>query len=175
MKPLLSERTNEEIGSIAAERNCRLLEIEAVGTGASTILRLVLERLEGEPVSIEDCEAVSKEVSTLLDAADEIPHRYRLEVSSAGLDRRLYSLEDARRFVGRRVRVQTHSPVTAIPADPTGEKGGPAARNFKGTLENVEGDRLRVIDAAEGKIYNVRFGDIRIARLDFEWPERRRQ
>ena len=78
--------------------------------GASTVLRLVLERTDGEPVTIEDCEAVSRDASPLLDVSDEIAHRYTLEVSSAGLDRKLYSLEDATRFVGRRVRVQTECP-----------------------------------------------------------------
>ena len=41
-------------------------------------------------------------------------------------------------------------------------------------LERVEGDVLTVVDEAERRIYNVRFGDIRLARLDFEWPERGR-
>ena len=70
-----------------------------------------MERADGEGASIDDCEAVSREVSTILDASDEIPHRYSLEVSSAGLERKLYTLEDAERFVGRVVRVQTENPV----------------------------------------------------------------
>ena len=55
-------------------------------------------------MTVEDCESVSRDVSAVLDASDEIPHRYTLEVSSAGLDRKLYSLEDAaalRRAAGR--------------------------------------------------------------------------
>ena len=46
------------------------------------------------------------------------------------------------------------------------------ARNFSGTLESVEGDRLRVVDEENRRIYNVRFGDIRVARLEFQWPDR---
>jgi hypothetical protein len=38
-----------------------------------------------------------------------------------------------------------------------------------GTLAAVEGDALRVVDEAEARIYNVRFAEIRTARLDFEW------
>jgi ribosome maturation factor RimP len=57
--------------------------------------------------------------------------------------------------------------------DPFGEPGRAPmtpARNFSGTLESVQGDRLRVVDEENRRIYNVRFGDIRVARLDFQWP-----
>jgi ribosome maturation factor RimP len=43
------------------------------------------------------------------------------------------------------------------------------SRNLHGTLEKVDGDVLRVVDEENRRIYNVRFGDIRQARLDFEW------
>jgi ribosome maturation factor RimP len=174
MKTPLSDKTTREIGAIAEERGCRLLAIESAGAGRFSVLRLVLERLDGSAVSVEDCESISREASTVLDAADEIPHRYTLEVSSAGLDRRLYSLADAERFVGRRVRVKTENPVTPAPLPVAGART-PAispARNFAGRLERVDGDVLTVVDEADRRIYNVRFGDIRLARLDFEWPER---
>jgi ribosome maturation factor RimP len=173
MKRPLSDKTTQEIAAIAAERGCRLLAVESAGAGRFTVLRLVLERADGGPVSVEDCESVSREVSPVLDAADEIAHRYTLEVSSAGLDRKLYSLDDAARFVGKRVRVKTEEPVTPEPiASAAKPPAISPARNFGGVLERVDGDRLTVVDEAERKIYNVRFGDIRLARLDFEWPER---
>ena len=176
MKTPVSDKTTREIGAIAEERGCRLLAVESAGAGRFSVLRLVLERLDGSAVSVEDCESVSREASAVLDATDEIPHRYTLEVSSAGLDRKLYSLEDAERFVGRRVRVKTENPVTPapLPLPETGKRTGAIspARNFGGRLERVDGDVLTVVDEADRRIYNVRFGDIRLARLDFEWPER---
>jgi ribosome maturation factor RimP len=180
MKTPLSEKTTSEIEAIALERGCRLLAVESAGAGRFSVLRLVLEHVDGSAATVEDCEGVSREASAILDAADEIPHRYTLEVSSAGLDRRLYSLEDAERFIGRRVRVKTESPVTPSPL-PAPERGAgrkpgaiSPARNFGGRLERVDGDVLTVVDEADRRIYNVRFGDIRLARLDYlsEWPER---
>ena len=174
MKMPLSDKTTQEIAAIAKEKECRLLAVETAGAGRFTVLRLVLERADGGAVTVEDCEAVSRDASAVLDASDEIAHRYTLEVSSAGLDRKLYSLEDAVRFVGRRVRVKTEAPVVPE-ALPVGRGKAPAispARNFGGVLSQVDGDRLTVVDEADRKIYNVRFGDIRLARLDFEWPER---
>jgi ribosome maturation factor RimP len=181
MKTTLGEKTTLEIGAIARELGCRLLAIESAGAGRFSVLRVVLEREDGAAVTVEDCESVSRDVSAVLDASDEISHKYTLEVSSAGLDRRLYSLEDAVRFVGRRVRVKTDAlvipeamPPRAVPSPGARPPVLPPARNFGGLLERVEGDVLTVVDEAERRIYNVRFGDIRLARLDFEWPERGR-
>ena len=170
-KMQLSEKTTEEIRTIAHEKGCRLLGVESSGFGRGSVLRLVLEREDGSSVSVEDCESVSREVSALLDASEEIAHGYALEVSSAGLDRRLYSLDDARRFVGRRVRVKTDVPMLPEASNGSGN-AAVGSRNLRGTLERVDGDVLRVVDGENRKIYNVRFGDIRLARLEFEWPAR---
>lgn len=168
----LSTETTQEIGAIAREKKCCLLAVESSGIGKSSVLRLVLEREDGTSVTVDDCEAVSREVSALLDASDEIAHGYSLEVSSAGLDRRLYTVEDARRYVGRRVRVKTDLPI--LPEAANGSAKPPvASRNLRGTLERVEDDVLRLVDGENRKTYNVRFGDIRLARLEFEWPARR--
>jgi ribosome maturation factor RimP len=157
--------------AIAAERGLELLAVETAGAGRFSVLRLVLERASGEPATIEDCEAVSREVSALLDASDEVGHRYTLEVSSAGLERRLYTLDDARRFVGRRIVVRSNEAVVPEPVGPPGKGALLPSRNFKGMLEKVEGDVLTVVDGENRRIYNVRFADIRQARLDFAWPD----
>lgn len=169
----LSETTNRQIQEVAGEKGCRVLAVETAGAGRYSVLRVVLERTDGESASIDDCEAVSRQVSAILDSTDEVPHRYSLEVSSAGLDRKLYSVDDAHRFAGSAVRVNTHDPV--IPEIAQGRRAGAGtspARNFRGILTKVDADRLTVVDEVEGKIYNVRFGNIRVARLDFSWPNR---
>jgi ribosome maturation factor RimP len=165
----LRPETTQEIAAIAREKGCRLLAIEPSGGGAASAVRIVLERMDGSGVTVEDCEAVSREVSILLDAAGEITRAYTLEVSSAGLDRKLYTIDDARRFVGSRVRVKTETPVVPVESD-RGVAAG--SRNLRGRLESVDRDVLRVVDEENRKTYNVRFGDIRLARLEYEWPER---
>lgn len=168
----LSETTIETVRAAAAEKGCQLLAVETAGAGRFSLVRVVLERASGESVTVDDCEAVSRTISSLLDASDEIPHRYTLEVSSAGLDRKLYSLEDARRFVGRRVKIASDRPVQAEAMEPEGRAGATPSRHFAGVLRSIEGDLLTVVDEENRKIYNVRFGNIGLARLDFRWPER---
>lgn len=166
----LTDGTQERIREIAEERGLRLLEVSTAGAGRYTTLRIVLERADGGSVNLDECESVSREVSSLLDSTDEIPHKYALEVSSAGLDRKIYSLDDARRFVGRRVRVKSEVAVEATPEP--GRVAGAPARNFGGVLASVEGDRLTVFDEENRRTYNVRFGETRQVRLDYEWPAR---
>jgi len=152
---ILDEKTTREIEQIAAESGCRLLAIETAGAGRHLVLRLVLDKEEG--VTLEDCERVSRDVSPLLDAEAPLGHRYHLEVSSPGLDRKLYTPDDARRFLGHRVKVQSILPIEG-------------SRNFRGILDSVEGDRLRIVDEDSRKTYNLSFGEVKVARLEPEWP-----
>jgi ribosome maturation factor RimP len=154
-REILGEKLMTEIGQIAEENGCRLLAVETAGSGRHLVLRLILDKESG--ITLEDCEKVSRDASPLLDAEAEIGHRYYLEVSSPGLDRKLYSPEDAARFVGRRLRVRTALPVEG-------------SRNFRGTLESVDGDRLRIVDEDSRKTYNLSFGEVQVARLEPEWP-----
>ncbi len=82
-----------------------LVAVEVGGTPRRPRLRLVLDRREGS-VTLNDCEIVSRQASLLLDEADPFPGPYTLEVSSPGLDRKLYGPEDYERFRGHAVRVK---------------------------------------------------------------------
>jgi ribosome maturation factor RimP len=95
-----------ELEEVAAARGCELVHAEFGGG----VLRLVLDRPDG--VGLDDCEAVSKEASALLDVAGFGRGRYTLEVSSPGLDRPFYRPADYQRFLGRRVRVRFRDPST---------------------------------------------------------------
>src|SRR5215471_18240775 len=75
-----------------------LWELEYHTQRSGGLLRLYIDRSDG--VTIEDCEQVSRAVSTVLDAEDPIPGQYTLEVSSPGLDRVLRTREHFARFVG---------------------------------------------------------------------------
>jgi ribosome maturation factor RimP len=158
----VKEETVEEIRAIAAEKGCRLLAIESSGAGKFSVLRLVLERSDGSPVTLDECEAVSREVSPLLDVSDDIPHRYALEVSSAGLDRKLYSVEDASRFIGRRVKVRTETPLRS---DGVGAAvlDGASGAEHRGHSRRRRRRHLTVVDEENRKTYNVRFAI-------FGWP-----
>lgn len=99
MQTPLTDEVHAEIADAAASSGCELLHAELTGTQ----LRVILDRPEG--VTIADCEQVSKKLSALLDVLDFGDSRYVLEVSSPGLDRRLYGPRDYERFSGQLARV----------------------------------------------------------------------
>ncbi|MRR08923.1 ribosome maturation factor RimP [bacterium] len=92
------ERVRALARPVAAELGLELFDVEYQPRGG--LLRVVIDRPAGE-VGIGDCQAASERLSAALDEADPIPHAYRLEVSSPGLDRPLRGPDDYRRFRGR--------------------------------------------------------------------------
>ena len=140
-----------------------LLGVEYLPTPGSATLRLYIdvpaaraEGPEGEPVSvtIEECEAVSREVSAQLDVEDPISGNYTLEVSSPGLDRPLFSIEQFNRFVGQQAKVTLR-----LPQD--------GRRRLQGVIERIEGTLITFrVDGAE---FPVKFDNIDKARLVPDW------
>jgi ribosome maturation factor RimP len=85
-----------------------LVDVDFVQQGR-WILRVYIDRLEGgDGVTIEDCSRVSRRLDDALEMNQTVPHRFVLEVSSPGIERRLRTADHFRRYVGSRVFVQTH-------------------------------------------------------------------
>jgi ribosome maturation factor RimP len=122
------------LGRLAQSEGVELLAVEVGGTPRKALVRLVLDREPGG-VTLADCESVSRQASVLLDAYDPFPGSFTLEVSSPGLERKLYSEKDFARFSGRAVRVRMRP-------------GWPPPRVIEGTLEGCADGVIRVRDGA---------------------------
>ncbi len=106
-------------------------------------------------VTLEDCVRVSRDCSAVLDADEDlIPQHYNLEVSSPGLDRKLFGPADYVRFRGELVKVKLSKPA------PDGQ------RVLRGTLEEAAEGRMAVL--VDGKLISAPFEDVEEARLVFE-------
>lgn len=108
------ERVKEIARPIFDGTSIELIEVRFLVERGRRILRLLIDKPGG--VTVGDCSAVSKEVSTLLDVHDLIPQRYTLEVSSPGLDRPLREPSDFQRNLGRLIQVTTRGPSGGIRA-----------------------------------------------------------
>lgn len=97
--------------------------IEYVSQGRHSVLRVFIEHEQG--ISVDDCETVSRQLSAVLDVEDPISGEYTLEVSSPGMDRPLFTLEQFAAYVGHRVKIKTRVAVED-------------RRNFQGVLKGVE-------------------------------------
>ncbi len=86
-----------------------LLGIEFSPSLGNALLRLYIDAPE-RLVTIEDCEAVSREVSASLDVNDPIASQYTLEVSSPGIDRPIFTLEQFAKQIGQQVKISLSLP-----------------------------------------------------------------
>ena len=93
---------------LAEAAGCSLWDVEYVKEAGAWYLRVYIDKAGG--VSIDDCEAVSRPLSDLLDEADPIPEGYIFEVSSAGLDRVLRKPEHFEKCLGQQVDVKLYRP-----------------------------------------------------------------
>ncbi|MCQ2968652.1 MAG: ribosome maturation factor RimP [Clostridium sp.] len=100
----LVEQISEIVKPIAEELNYDIYHIEYVKESGEYYLRIYIEKDGG--VSLNDCEALSRRVSDVLDDKDPITDAYFLEVSSPGLNRTLFTNEHYTRFIGREVLVK---------------------------------------------------------------------
>ncbi|MGH1486019.1 MAG: ribosome maturation factor RimP [Cellvibrionaceae bacterium] len=92
------------ISPVVEALGCELWGLEYLSQGKHTLVRIYIDKESG--VGLEDCEKVSRQVSSLMDVEDPITGKYTLEVSSPGMDRPLYTLEHFKRFVGETVAVK---------------------------------------------------------------------
>ncbi len=93
---------------VVESAGCSLWDVEYVKEAGAWYLRVYIDKEGG--VSIDDCEAVSRPLSDLLDQADPIEGSYTFEVSSAGADRVLKKAEHFARFQGAEVEVKLYRP-----------------------------------------------------------------
>ncbi len=115
---------------------CRFWGMEYLSQGRHSVLKVYIDAEGG--VDVEDCARVSRQLSSLLDVEEPIKGRYSLEVSSPGLDRRLFTQTQFEESVGANVRVSLRKPYLG-------------KRRYTGLLGGVEGGDvvLRIGDEEE--------------------------
>lgn len=151
----LDPKIDGELAAIARGEGLELLAVEVTGSGAHTVVRLVVEGPDG--VDLDRCASVSRQASAFLDVEDPIAHRYTLEVSSPGLDRKLYAASDYDRFAGRRVKVRM-------------QPGYREHRSVVGELIGLANGVVRIQTDADGEL-ELPAAEVFEARLEVDWDQ----
>lgn len=143
------------IAERAAKREgLEVWDVEVAGAGRGRIVRIYLDKPGG--VTLDDCELISQQVGTVLDVEDVVPDQhYNLEVSSPGVERRLFKPEHFARFTGEKVRLTLREPIEN-------------RRRWEGTVRGVEGGVI-LIETDGGAPLRLRMEQIEKAHLNFEW------
>lgn len=119
------------IEPIVTSLDYSLWGVEFVSRGRQSLLRVYIDSESG--ISLEDCEKVSRQVSAVLDVEDPITDEYTLEVSSPGLDRPLFRLEQYQAMAGAMANVRLRIPFEG-------------RRKYRGLIKGIE-DQDVVIEA----------------------------
>jgi ribosome maturation factor RimP len=127
----------------------RLVRV-VVTSGRRPTLQVMAERLDEQPMTVDDCAQISRSVSAILDIADPIAGAYMLEVSSPGIDRPLVRPEDYDRFNGFEARIELARPIDG-------------RKRFRGRLLGTSAGQVRL--AAETGEVRLPLADVARAKL----------
>jgi ribosome maturation factor RimP len=154
VEPGMAARLSAVAGPVLQGMGYRLVRIKISGESGCTV-QIMAERPDGS-MQIEDCEAISRALSPVLDVADPIDRPYRLEISSPGIDRPLVRRSDFERYAGHLVKIEMAVALSG-------------RKRFRGTLRGIEGDAVRLhrddVPAGEDADVMLVMEDIADARL----------
>ena len=154
VEPGVAARVSAVAAPVLQQMGYRLVRIRISGEAGCTV-QIMAERPDGT-MQIEDCEAISRALSPVLDIADPIERAYRLEVSSPGIDRPLVRRSDFERYAGHLVKIEM-----AVAHE--------GRKRFRGILNGVEGGAVRLhrddLAASEDADVLLVMEDIAEARL----------
>lgn len=152
MKPKATETEVERnVRPVVEAMGLELVDVQIAAEPAGTVLRVLLDRPGG--VDLDQLTRATRAIDPVLQRDAPLRGRYRLEVSSPGIERPLRKRTDFQRFEGREAHVRAAAKIEG-------------RRNFTGTIEGIEGDtlRLRVDDAT----FRIPFDQIVTAHLVVE-------
>ena len=144
----LEQRLTELLDAPVVALGYELWGIEFIRAGKHSTLRVYIDHANG--ISVDDCAAVSHQVSALLDVEDPITTEYYLEVSSPGMDRPLLKPEHFARYIGQVATVTLRMAVNN-------------RRKYKGTIKQVDGEMITL--TIDGRDEILAFANIQQANL----------
>ena len=154
-----AKRTEQKLGELVSPvvegLGLCLWGIECKGRGRASTVRVFIDSSPpGGAVTIADVERVSRQVSMLLDIEDPIRGTYQLEVSSPGIERRLFTLDQCETYVGEPIRLRLKA-------------AREGRRTFQGRLAEVGVDTGALVLEEEGERHGFSFSDVR--ELNLVW------
>ena len=127
-------KTEQMILPILERMEFELVDVEYVKEGGTFYLRAYIDKPGG--ITVNDCEAVAREMNDLLDAEDFIPDSYVFEVSSPGLGRPLKKEKDYIRNLGNEVEIRTYRSINKC-------------KEFYGILKSYDKDSVTITDETD--------------------------
>ena len=145
---IYESRTEDLIMPIIEEMNFELVDVEYVKEGGTWYLRAYIDKDGG--ITVNDCEAVARQMNEILDAEDFIPDSYVFEVSSPGLGRPLKKEKDYIRNLDKEVEIRTYRAINKC-------------KEFYGILKEYDADSV-TIQTEEQEVLKFQKNEIALIR-----------
>lgn len=162
----VADRARQLLEPVLARDGFDLVEVEWQREGGGWVLRLYVDKAGG--VGIDDCQAASRLVETILDVEDFVEPAYSLEVSSPGVERPLRKPQDFQRFAGQRAKVRAFGPFESA-------AGLPPRKQWTGVLRGFADGAVEI--DVDGTVHRIPIERVAKAHLeyDFESDLRRKE
>lgn len=147
----IEQRIEDMITPALLEKGFNVVRIQLQGSKGKN-LQIMIERLNDNAITVDDCALASRIISVLLDIDDPIHESYTLEVSSPGMDRPLVKKDDFERFAGSKIKIELVTPYEG-------------QLRFQGLLKGIENDMVKIELEPEKKVAEIAFSDIKKAKL----------
>lgn len=144
----VQQKLNEIVQPVVESMGHEFVGIRYLPQGKYAVLRIYIDHKDG--VKVENCSAISHQISGILDVEDPISGQYSLEVSSPGMDRPLFSVAHYQQFIGSEVQIRFSGLVEG-------------RRKLKATIKSVEDEKITVV--SEGETLVLDFGQIDSAQI----------
>ena len=147
---LFEQKVRDIVEPTLADLNLRVVRAKMMDQSGRKTLQIMLERLNGESVIVDDCANASYAMSVLFELDDPVDGAYHLEVSSAGIDRPLVRYEDFEKYIGFLAKVEMSMMIDG-------------RRRFRGEIKSVADNKVAV--EVDGMVYELPYADMQQAKL----------
>ena len=147
----VEKKLTEYIDPVVQDHGFELVWIHVFGEGGSKTVQVMAQDPETRNLGVDDAAKISRAISAVLDVEDPIDGKYRLEVSSPGIDRLLFKLKDFDAYKGFEVKLET-----SVPTE-TGQK------RFRGRITEVKGENI-LLSTEQGEV-EIPFSTLHKAKL----------
>ena len=150
------EQLQKALEALLEELGYELYELKYIQQKSKKTLRIFIDHPE-RPISIKDCEDVSRHIGPMIDEQELLTGSYYLEVSSPGVERELRSERDFKRFVSETIKIITREPVEKRTV-------------FIGKLTDfdLDNNELEVLERDSNRLFKIKYANVKKAQLYLE-------
>jgi ribosome maturation factor RimP len=148
----IEEKITQTIEPSLIDMGFGIVRLRLNSATGKKILEILLERLDGGRINVEDCSKANRSIGAILDVEDIIESKYNLEVGSAGLERPLVTESDFNKFKNQVIGVKLHKAIDD-------------KKKYQGLLMGIDENKMVKLEMNKNKNVDIEYSNIKDAKL----------